>query len=63
MFRAETYEAMGYIKLACDDYKLYRTLNPGFSVALENKAKDLEQFSDFMEANKIRNFIKKINSI
>jgi len=62
LYRAETYEAMGFVKLACDDFRRYRTLYPTFGYSFEKKAKDCENFGNFVEANKIRNFIKKVQS-
>jgi len=62
LYLAETYEAMGFVKLSCDDFRRYRTLYPTFGYSFENKAKDYENFGRFVEANKSRNFIKKAQS-
>lgn len=60
--RAEVYEALGFMKLATDDYRAYRNLNPNYQYKFEQEAKQLEGYGKFVEADRIRNFAKKITS-
>lgn len=60
--RAEVYEALGFMKLATDDYRAYKNLNPYYNLKLEQEASQCEARGEYVNANTIRSYIKKIIS-
>jgi len=61
LHRGDSYEALGFTKLAIDDYRMFKRLTPNYREIFEKNIKDLEKQKKFEEANSFKSYLAKIN--
>jgi len=62
LHRGDSYEALGFTKLAIDDYRMFRELTPNYREVFEANIKDLERQKKFDEASTFKAYLKKIEA-
>jgi len=62
LHRGDSYEALGFTKLAIDDYKMFRELTPNYQEIFEANIRDLERQNKHAEANSFKAYLKKIEA-
>lgn len=60
LHRGDSYEALGFMKLAIDDYRAFRKMTPNYREIFEKNIKDLEKQGKFEEANSFKVYMRKI---
>jgi len=61
LHRGDSYEALGFTKLAIDDYRMFKKLTPNFREVFERNIVDLEKQRKFEEANSFKAYLSKID--
>lgn len=60
LHRGDSYEALGFMKLAIDDYRAFRKLTPNYQEIFTENIKGLERMGKYEEANSYKTYLKKI---
>lgn len=61
LHRGDSYEALGFTKLAIDDYRSFKKLTPNYKEIFEKNIKDLEKQKKFEEATTFKAYLAKID--
>jgi len=60
LHRGDSFEALGFTKLAIDDYRMFKKLAPNYKEIFESNIKALEKDGEYEEANSFKAYLRKI---
>jgi tetratricopeptide (TPR) repeat protein len=61
LHRGDSYEALGFMKLAIDDFREYRNQSPKYKDQFERNIQALERQGNHVDANNLKAYLKKIS--